>query len=432
MKRFALLSRRDCLRLSAAAVLSPSVSGWFGALAADGVRDPQRRRSCILLWMNGGPSQLDTFDLKPGHAHGGPRHEIATSVPGIRISEHLPKIAAHMDRIALVRSLTSRQGEHGLANYYAHAGYSVGGPIHYPTLGALLAKEAGVDEADLPGFVSIAPSSGHFSPGFLGPRYAPWVINGPGPDGAAGSGTLRVANLEPPPGVGREQFAARVRLAQEMQREFGAQHAGLVSQSQATAFERAVRLMSPSVVRAFDLEAEPAMLRDSYGRSVFGQGCLLARRLVERGVPFVEVTLDGWDTHTNNFETVRSLSGVLDAAWSALLADLQDRGLLDTTLIVWLGEFGRTPRINANVGRDHFPLAWCAALAGGGINGGQVVGRTSVGGEAIEARPVSVPDLLATVCRALGIDPARENVSNTGRPIRITDAAARPVQEILA
>src|SRR5262249_11933714 len=160
----------------------------------------------------------------------------------------------------------------------------------------------------------------------------------------------------------------------------------------------------------------------------------LARRLVERGVAFVEVSLgdNAWDTHDNNFETVRYLSGVLDAGWSALMEDLEDRGLLDSTLIVWMGEFGRTPKINGGKGRDHFPQAWSAALAGGGTKGGQVVGRTSVGGEAVEERPVSVPDLLATVCRALGLDPAKENVSNTGRPIRLTDAAAKPVHEVLA
>ena len=433
MKAFTNLSRRDWLRRSAAGLLGASVCGWFGALAAGAARDAQRRRSCILLWMSGGPSQLDTFDLKPGHANGGPFKDVATSVPGIRISEHLPKVARHMGRMALVRSMTSKEGDHGLATYYAHAGYSSRGPIQYPTLGSLLAKEAGAEDAELPAFVSIAPSSvfSHSSPGFLGPRYAPLVVNGPGPDGGAGA-PLRVVNLEPPAGVGREHLEARLRLARQMQREFVAQHSGAVPHGQATACERAVRLMSPSVAKAFDLEDEPAKRRDAYGRGLFGQGCLLARRLVERNVSFVEVTLEGWDTHVNNFESVRSLSGELDVAWSALLDDLKEHGLLDSTLIVWMGEFGRMPKINVNAGRDHYPQAWSAALAGGGIKGGQVVGRTSAGGEAVEERRVTVPDLLATVCRALGIDPAKENLSNTGRPIHITDAAARPVQEVLA
>jgi hypothetical protein len=443
MKSLTHLSRRDWLRWSSAGLLSASLSGWFGTLAANSMGNPQRRRSCILLWMSGGPSQLDTFDLKPGHANGGPFREIATAVPGIRISEHLPKVARQMGQIALIRSMTSKEGDHGLASYYVHAGYSKRGPIQYPTLGALLAKEAGVDGAELPGFVNITPSAifSHFSPGFLGPRYAPLVINGSDPDGGAGGPEkgLRVANLEPPAGIGREHIAARLRLARQMQREFVAQHAGVVTEGQATAFERAARLMKRSVAEAFDLGGESARLRDGYGRTLFGQGCLLARRLVERGVPFVEVSLsDGglgglaWDTHADNFNQVRGLSGVLDAGWSALLDDLKDRGLLETTLIVWMGEFGRTPKINPDRGRDHFPLAWSAALAGGGIKGGQVVGRTSAGGEAVEERPVSVPDLLATVCRALGVDPAKENLSNTGRPIHITDAAAKPIHEVLA
>jgi hypothetical protein len=429
---FANLSRRSWLRMSAAGLLGPSVCGWFGALAAAAGRNPQRQRSCILLWMGGGPSQLDTFDLKPGHKHGGPFREIATSVPSIRISEHLPQIARHMGQIALVRSMSSKEGEHELASYYAHAGYALRGPIDYPTLGALLSKEAAVESADLPGFVSIAPSKifGYTSPGFLGPRYTPLMVKGAGP--GASEGALRVANLEPPAGVGREQFADRLRLTQEMQREFVEQHPGSVPQGQAMACERAARLMSPAVATAFDLDREPDRLRERYGRGLFGQGCLLARRLVERGVPFIEVALQGWDTHRDNFNDVQRLSATLDAAWSALLDDLKDRGLLDTTLLVWMGEFGRTPRINSLVGRDHYPVAWSAALAGGGIHGGQVVGRTSAGGEAVVDRPVSVPDLLTTVCRAIGVNPAKENLTNTGRPIRITDAAAKPIREVLA
>jgi hypothetical protein len=445
MKSLTRPSRRDWLRLSAAGVLGASVSGWFGALAAGAAQDPRRRRSCVLLWMSGGPSQMDTFDLKPGHANGGPFKEVATSVAGIRISEHLPKLAGRMGHMALVRSMTSKEGEHGLATAYAHAGYPSRGPIQYPTLGALVSREAGSEEAELPGFVSVAPSrtfsSAAHGPGFLGPRYAPLIVADPGSaylrPADAGEQALRVANLEPHAGVSREHFEARLRLAQQLQREFVADHPGAVPQGHATACERAARLMNPSAAKAFDLDGEPAKLRDAYGRNLFGQGCLLARRLIERGVPFVEVALGGagglgWDTHANNFETVRELSAVLDAGWSALLHDLKDHGLLDSTLIVWMGEFGRTPKINGDKGRDHFPQAWSAVLAGGGIKGGQVIGKTSAGGEAVEARPVSVPDFLATVCLALGIDPTKQNESNVGRPIRITDPAAKPIQEVVA
>jgi hypothetical protein len=439
------LSRRDWLRLAAAGVAGGSLSGWLEALAAGAAQDPKRRRSCILLWMSGGPSQMDTFDLKPGHANGGPFREIATAVPGIKISEHLPKLARQMKRMALVRSVTSKEGEHGLATYFAHTGYPARGPVQYPTLGSLVAREAGAEDADLPGFVSVAPfrtfSPAAHAPGFLGPRYAPLIVgeasfayaNRPqGEDDQA----LRVANLAPHAGVGRAHFEARLRLVRQMQGAFVADRPGAVAQAHATAYERAARLMRTPAAQAFDLDGEPAGLRDAYGRNRFGQGCLLARRLVERGVPFVEVALGGpsgvgWDTHLNNFETVRELSGVLDAGWAALLDDLTQRGLLDRTLIVWMGEFGRTPKINADKGRDHFPHAWTAVLAGGGIRGGQVVGKTSAGGTAVAERPVSVPDLLATVCLALGIDPGKPNESNVGRPIRIADPSARPVRELL-
>jgi hypothetical protein len=436
------LSRRDWLRLCALGAVGGSLSGWPEVLAA---ADTGRRRSCILLWMSGGPSQMDTFDLKPGHANGGPFQEIATATSGIRISEHLPRIARHTEDLALVRSLTSKEGEHGLATYYAHAGYPMRGPVQYPTLGALVAREAGADTDDLPGFVSIAPfrvfNPAAHAPGFLGPRYAPLIVGDAGtaypqaPQESAAK-TLRVANLSPHAGVGHGSFEARLRLAQQMQSDFVAEHPDAGGKSHVTAYERAARLMRTSAARAFDLDDEPDRLRDRYGRNLFGQGCLLARRLVERGVPFVEVSHGGtagvgWDTHLNNFETVKELSAVLDAGWATLLDDLKARGLLDTTLIVWLGEFGRTPKINADKGRDHYPQAFTAVLGGGGIKGGQAVGKTSAGGETVTERPVSVPDLLATVCQALGIDPGKTNESNVGRPIPIADRAARPITEVL-
>jgi uncharacterized protein (DUF1501 family) len=193
-----------------------------------------------------------------------------------------------------------------------------------------------------------------------------------------------------------------------------------------------VRLQREAAAQAFDLSGEKDTLQDRYGRNLFGQGCLLARRLVERGVPFVEVTLGGWDTHANNFEQVQSLCSVLDPAWSTLMEDLGERGLLDRTLVVWMGEFGRTPGINPRSGRDHYPPAWSVVLGGGGIKGGQVVGRTSNDGLAVEDRPVAVPDLMATICLVLGLDPKKQNLSNVNRPIRLADPTAEPVKEILA
>jgi hypothetical protein len=384
---------------------------------------------------------MDTFDLKPGHKNGGPFREIGTAVSGIKISEHLPRVARHMDRLALVRSMTSKEGDHGLASFYVKAGYPQRGPIQYPTLGALVAREKANEEADLPAFVSIAPyrvsNSRAHSPGFLGPRYAPLIVGDTGGNPAAdAANSLRVQNLRAHDGVGVERFEARLGLVRQMQREFLADHPSAAARSHQTAYERAARLMRTAAARALDLDQEPTRIRDAYGPSKFGQSCLLARRLVERGVPFIEITLggdtsNGWDTHYNNFERVRELSQALDAGWAALMDDLQARGLLERTLIVWMGEFGRTPNINADQGRDHFPQAWTAVLGGGGIKGGQVIGKTSASGEAIEQRPVTVPDLLATICLALGIDPTRSNQSNVGRPITLVDKAGRALHDVV-
>jgi len=443
------LSRRDLMTLASTGVVGYSMSGWLESLADDTATNPQRRRSCILLWMTGGPSQTDTFDMKPGHANGGTFREIQTAAEGIRICEHLPRVAQNMRDIAVVRSMTSREGDHGRATFLMRTGYLPQGPIQYPTMGSLISKELGREDAPLPNFVSIAPyrvfNQAAFGPGFLGPQYAPLLVGDRGnafvnrgqPDEYEQA--LRVQDIAAPTDVTRVQLDSRIELLREMEDEFVARHPGISPRSHRTAYDRAVRLMRTSASTAFNLDEEPARVRDAYGRNLFGQGCLLARRLVERGVPFIEVSLGafegnalGWDTHNQNFDNVRRLCGILDPAWATLMEDLRARRLLDSTLIVWMGEFGRTPRINQQRGRDHYPNAWTTVLAGGGIRGGQAVGRTSADGMTIDERPVTVPDFLATVCRALGIDPTRQNMSNVGRPIRIADNAARPVREILA
>ena len=444
------LSRRDALRLASLGVVGWSMSGWLEALATQANGDRRPARSCILLWMNGGPSQLDTFDLKPGHANGGPFKELATTVPGVRFSEHLPKIAQHADQLAIVRSMRTKEADHGRAAYTMRTGHLPGGPIQYPALGALVAKDLESPDAELPSFVSIAPfrslSPAAYGSGFLGPRYAPLIV-GDGGVGAATAGdaatakSLRVQDLDRPLGVGIERAAARTRLLEEFEQDFLKNHPSPAAKSHQTAYARAVAMMRSTAATAFDLEQEPAALRDRYGRSLFGQGCLLARRLVERGVPFVEVTLSsaagvpgglGWDTHQDNFNVVQKLSEVLDAGWGTLMTDLKDRGLLERTLIIWMGEFGRTPKINGNTGRDHWASSWSTVLAGGGIRGGQIVGRTSRDGTAVEDRPVAVNDFLATVCLALGIDVTKQNDSNIGRPIRIVEPGFQPINDILS
>ena len=441
------LSRRDWLKLSTAGVVGYSLSGWLEALAADTADLPQRRRSCILLWMNGGPSQMDTFDLKPGHANGGPFKEIATSVPGMKFSEHLPKLAKKAKHLALVRSMSTKEGDHQQATYYMRTGYRARGPVQYPPLGSTLSKELGNPDASLPNYVSIAPvtfiSPAAFTPGFLGPEYAPLIVGNQGfgfgqqqPDYDR---ILKVEDLQAPGEVKREQVDSRIELLQGLQRDFVAKHPGVPALSHQSAYERAVRLMRTAAGKAFELKDEDKKLRDRYGRNLFGQGCLLARRLIERGVPFVEVTLssaqgapNNWDTHQQNFEQVKKLCEVLDPAWATLLEDLEQRGLLETTMVVWMGEFGRTPKINPQQGRDHFPDAWSTVLCGGGIQGGAVYGKTSPDGMTVKDNPVTVPNFLATVATAVGVDPTKQNMSNVGRPIRIADAGSKPIKEVLS
>jgi hypothetical protein len=350
----------------------------------------------------------------------------------MRFSEHLPQLARHTKHLAIVRSMQTKEGDHGRATAHLHTGYLPQASIRFPSLGALVSNELSDEAADLPGFVSVNSQGALTQPsvaaGFLGPRHAPLVVTGGGPQGG---GSLRVEDLTSP-SIEPNRWQERLNLLRELEQPFHASRTGPATESHITAYDRAARLRAPAAMRGLDLTEEPDALRDRYGRSAFGQGCLLARRLVERGVPFVEVTLGGWDTHNDNFKQVQSLCGTLDAAWATLLADLGDRGLLQSTLVVWMGEFGRTPGINPRIGRDHYPAAWSIVLGGGGIRGGQVVGRTNTDGTAVEDRPVHVPDLMATICMAMGLDPRKQNMSNVARPIRLADPSGTPLKEVLA
>ncbi|SFH74280.1 DUF1501 domain-containing protein [Planctomicrobium piriforme] len=431
--------RRDFLRFSLAGALGVSHSGWLPRLA-QAAGEQQIPKACILLWMSGGPSQTDTFDLKPGHANGGPVKPISTSVPGVQISENLPGLAKQMQDLAIIRSLTSSEGDHQRGTQLMLTGYRPRAEaVSYPVLGSLLTKELGSGDQDLPGFVSI--SSFRFAQmgaGFLGPKYAPLSVSGQSNDPTARA-NLTIENLRPPTGLNADSMENRFELLQSLQQDFRREHVAESTAAHQANYERAMRMVRTEAKSAFRLDQEADPLRDAYGRNRFGQGCLLARRLIERGVSFVEVTLSGtndnqlgWDTHQENAARVKELCGVLDPAWSTLVTDLRERGLLKSTLVIWMGEFGRTPTINENGGRDHFPLAWSTVLCGGGIRGGQVVGSTGEDGMRVVDRPVTVPELYATVCAALGIDHTRENLTPDGRPIAIVDAHAHPVSEIVS
>jgi uncharacterized protein (DUF1501 family) len=415
------LSRRDWLKLSAAGVSAVSLSGWFKVLASRAAETRTKHKSCILLWMDGGPSHKDTFDLKPGTKNGGDFKPIATSVPGIQISEHFPKLAPLMNHAALLRGMSTGEGAHGRAKYYLHTGYKEGqGGLSYPSLGSLVSAEIGRTNAAMPNYVSIGRSYGA---GFLGARHAPLIVNDP---------TRGVENLKPL--ASSAHFDDRLNLLQEMETAFYRDYKADASADHKTTYQRAVTLMQSKEAKAFDLSLEPAASRAAYGSSRFGDGCLLARRLIESGVSFVEVTLPQWDTHQDNFARVKRLSQQCDPAMATLVSDLKQRGLLDSTLIVWMGEFGRTPRINqrgAKPGRDHYPRAWSTLMIGGGIKGGQVIGKTDAEGAAVVERPISALDFLATVCAVLGIDWKKQNNTPIGRPIRIVDKGAKPIAELL-
>jgi hypothetical protein len=416
------LSRRDALKLAAAGVSTLSLSGWFNVLARGAAAQPRKTKSCILLWMDGGPSHKDTFDLKPGTKDAGTFNEIETSVPGIRISEHFPKLAKLMQHGAILRSMSTGEGAHGRAKYNLHTGYREGqGGVVYPSIGSIAAKELGNPEFPLPSFVSVGARS--YGSGFLGTKYQPLVVN----DANRG-----VENLRPLVTTGA--FDGRVELLDDLEKAFHREYNAGASEAHRTTYQRAVTLMRSKEAKAFDLSLEPASARKAYGTGRFADGCLLARRLIETGVNFVEVSLGGWDTHQNNFERVRQLSSQVDPALSALVRDLRERGRLDDTLVIWMGDFGRTPRINQRgpvPGRDHYPRAWSSVMVGGGIKGGQVIGKTDAEAATVTERPVNTLDFMATVCRVLGIDHEKQNHAPNGRPIRIVDRGATPINELL-
>lgn len=431
------VSRRTALGAMGVGVVASTGASWFAPLAQAMAEHPRRRRHCILLWMNGGPSQTDTFDMKPHHANGGSFKEISTAVPGLRFSEHFSRLAQHADHLAVVRSLVTKEGDHARGAHVVRTGYSQLGDVAYPAMGSALSARLNFGDTALPSYVSINPQSqlnpAAFGPGFLGPQHAPAIVAGSPPQNDRTVAELRLENVSLPAGIGAAQASRRMQLWQSLEREFLASRQSESFAAHHTLYQKASEMMRPEVRQAFDLSREPAAVRERYGRGLFGQGCLLARRLVERGVPFVEVALGeglAWDTHTDNFRTVARLSTELDAGWSSLMRELGDRGLLDSTTIVWMGEFGRTPNINGTGGRDHFPNAWSCVLAGGGIAGGQAYGRTSGDGMNIEDNPVQIGDVLATLCEALGLASDAENVTPENRPIALADGL--PLRQLLA
>lgn len=417
LRRQGTLRRRDFLRTI------PAVAAAAGTLSLHDlmtVRADQLRKqgmACILLWMQGGPSQFETFSPKPDHTNGGETKAMATSVPGIQIAENLPHVSKVMEDLCVIRSMNSSEGSHPRATYLMHTGYIPTASIKHPTLGSIVAHQTGPREFDLPSFVRIGPGRGDSGGGYLGVGYNPFSVPSAGrlPDNTTLSS-------------GQQRYQRRLKLLGRLETHYAQNGGKQEVADHRKLYGKASRMVLSPKMEAFDLTRESRKIREAYGSSQFASGCLLARRLVETGVTFVEVVSNGWDTHQDNFNRVKSLCGQIDQPYAQLLRDLKQRGMLDRTLVVWMGEFGRTPRINPRTGRDHYPRAFNAALAGGGVRGGQVIGKTDEAGNAVVDRAVEVTDLLQTVCRSLKIDADHENMSPIGRPMKIVDGG-QAVQE---
>ena len=369
-----------------------------------------RAKRCIVLFMNGGASQLDTFDPKPGTKNGGPFAAIPTSVKGVKVSEHLPQVAEQAHHLSIIRSMVSREGNHERARYLLHTGYAPGGAIRHPTLGSLTSYYLEDSLSDLPSCINI--NSPTYSGSFIGATHDPFVVKDP---------MKPVEDLSYPSQMDTHRFRERLKMLKAIEADFIAKRTGRSTEAHEAIYKKADQLINSPKIDAFHLNEEPMALREAYGMNKFGQGCLMARRLIEAGVKFVEVSLDGWDTHENNFERTKELLAMVDPAFAMLLKDLNERDLLDETLVLWLGEFGRTPKINNRDGRDHHTKGWSSVVAGGGTHGGQVIGSTNEDGTDVTSGAVRVPDLFASLCFALGIDADEENYSRSGRPVRVVD-----------
>lgn len=379
-------------------------------------------KAAIMLWMSGGPSTMDIWDLKPGAATGGPFRPISTK-GDMQICEHMPLTAQVMDKLSIIRSMSTREADHQRGRYYMHTGYVPNPNIEHPSYGAVLSHEL-IDQRpalEIPPFVSVG--GGSVGPGFLGMAWAPFVVTSNG----------QVRNLDM--GIEDKRLMQRMAALDMIEKGFISQNRGSASADHEKILKKTLNLMTSEQMEAFKVAKEPKEVQDRYGNDGFGRGCLLARRLVEAGVPFVEVDLGGWDNHQNIFTTLGTgmnpKLGVLDRAMSALVEDLTQRGMIENTAIIWMGEFSRTPRINGTTGRDHWARSWSVVVGGGGMKGGQAIGATNSDGTAVDTEPYTSQDVMASVCKALGISLETTFTSKSGRPMKIANGG-KVIKELFA
>ena len=380
------------------------------AQAASPLAQASKAEHVIYLFMNGAMSHIDTFDPKPGEESGGETKAIQTSVAGIKIGEHLPKLASKMDQLAVIRSMTTETGAHEQGQYLMRTSYKMIGTIRHPFMGSWLTHFEGKKNKDLPGSVIIGGGNRHPGQGYLSAAVAPAPVGNP----ATG-----LQNTKPPKYLDEPTFDKRRRLISQFESGFMKKYPNTEVKAYSEYYSEAVRLLKSPDLEAFDINKEDASMKERYGANRIGQGCLLARRLVEKGVRFVEVEHGGWDNHNDIYDSFGTRAGELDTAIATLMEDLKERGLLSKTMIVLGTEFGRTPKINQNAGRDHHPGCYSAMLTGAGVKGGQVIGQTDKIGKSVEDGHCYPYDLNATIAYGCGLPYEETFQASNGRPFKI-------------
>ncbi len=412
--------------LAASTLTAPAASMFVSALKAGAADMRRHNKAAILLFMEGGPSTIDIWDMKTGRPTGGEFKPISTNA-NMQICEHLPLLSKQMNHLAVIRSMSTREADHRRARYYMHTGYVPNPSIEHPSYGAVVAHELAPKskQLEIPPFVSIGGPS--YGPGFLDMAYAPLVIDGDG----------KVRNLES--SVEPSRLGQRMRLLAELERDFISQNRGEPIADHAKVLDSTVTMMNSRQMAAFDIRQESSQMLERYGVGVgggqgngngkgkraaagFGRGCLMARRLIEQGVPFVEVDLGGWDDHREIFPNLRNRLPVLDRGMSALLEDLNQRGMLKDTAVIWMGDFGRTPTMNSTAGRNHWARSWSVVVGGAGMKGGITIGNTDADGTSVETEPYTSQDLMASVLKALGISLETTFTSKNNRPMKIANS----------
>lgn len=414
------MSRRHFMQHMATAAATVPALQFLSHLEANAQEVQKKQKACILMWMGGGPPSIDIWDLKPGSKNGGEFKPIDTKVPGLQISEGMPKTAMVMQDLSLIRSMSTREADHGRGRYFMHSAFVPNPTVVHPTFGSVVSYEIGRKRTDLeiPAFVSIGGGSG--SPGYLGMTHASFDVDS--------NGNIRNADMG---GLGKGRLNSRLAMLDVVENNFINSKRGDSPKAHREVYEKAVNLMKSDQMAAFKVNQEKPEVLEAYGNNNFGKGLLMARRLVETGVPFVEVNLGGWDLHNDVFNNLRTQKfPIMDQAIAALTADLKQRGLLEHTTLVWMGEFARTPRINQNVGRDHWAASWSVLIGGGGLRSGVAVGETDADGVRITSESYLPGDLWATVAHALRIPLNTVHTSTRGRPMKLANGG-NPIKPLL-